>query len=427
MHRLVMFSVACLMAVLPVLAHAYDYPVTDPYIATIAGTPTAYKADLKVAVPEKQKELKVIEGRTVPPIFWFQNRLKYSVALQDRKAPLIFVVAAAGSSFSSPTTTILQRAFFKAGFHVVCISSPTHPNFIVTASTTGVPGFVPDDARDLYRVMKRIWQEVDVDAPVSGFYLAGYSLGAADAAFIAKLDDEEKDFNFKKVLMINPPVSLHRSILLLDRMLLANLPNGIASLNPFVDRIMTKFAGLYRGMESLDFNNDVLYKVFEEEKPDDREMAALIGLSFRLVSANMMLTSDILNHQGYLVPKNRVLGPTDPTTEYLKVALRLSFQQFFDEFFYPFFKARIPGLSRQGLIDAVSLKSIEPYLRSTDKIGVMLNADDLILAPGDLDYLVSVFGNRAKVYPYGGHLGNIDYRENVADMLAFITAGEGTP
>lgn len=423
MRRFHILLAAVLLLASPVNTPAYDYPVANPYIATIAGTPTNYKADLKLAIPEEHKELRIAEGRKVPPIFWFQNRMKYSVTLQDRKAPLIFVIAAAGSSYNSPTTNILQRAFYKAGFHVVCLSSPTHPNFMVTASTTGVPGYVPDDARDLYRAMTKVWQDLDGEAQVTEFYLTGYSLGAADAAFVARLDEEVKGFNFKKVLMINPPVNLHDSILLLDRMLLDNIPGGIAGLNPFVDQVMTKFAGLYRGMEALDFNNDVLYQVFEEEKPADREMAALIGLSFRLVSANMMLTADIINNQGYLVPKNRILTPTDPTTEYLKVALRLSFDQFFDEFFFPFFKARMPGLTKEALIAEVSLKSLEPYLRSTDKIGVMVNADDMILAPEDLEYLAGVFGNRAKVYPRGGHLGNIDYKENVEDMLAFFGVG----
>ncbi len=419
--HLVVVAVLAIYA-LPVKAQAYDYPVKNPYLATIAGTPTAFKADLKLKVPEKHKELEVVQGRKVPSIYWFQDRMKYSVALQGEKAPLIFIIAAAGSSYNSPTTHILQRAFYKGGFHVVCLSSPTHPNFMVTASSTGLPGYVPDDARDLYRAMGLIRDSLRGQMEVTDYFLTGYSLGGADAAFIARLDDEVKNFNFRKVLMINPPVNLYTSILALDRMLVRNIPGGIAGLNPFVDQVMTKFAGLYQGLEALDFNNDVLYQVFEENAPDDREMAALIGLSYRLVSANMMLTADIINNQGYLVPKNRVLSPTDSTTEYLKVALRLSFEQYFDEFFYPFFKARIPGLTRESLIERVSLKSLESYLASTDKIGVMVNADDILLAPGDLDYLVRVFGNRAKVYPHGGHLGNIDYRENVDAMLSFFGA-----
>jgi hypothetical protein len=34
-----------------------------------------------------------------------------------------------------------------------------------------------------------------------------------------------------------------------------------------------------------------------------------------------------------------------------------------------------------------------------------------------LAFLKNVFGARAKIYPYGGHLGNMTYRDNVADMI----------
>ena len=50
----------------------------------------------------------------------------------------------------------------------------------------------------------------------------------------------------------------------------------------------------------------------------------------------------------------------------------------------------------------------------------MGNEDDLILTPQDLAFLKDVFGIRAKIYPYGGHCGNMSYTENVADMLNFF-------
>jgi hypothetical protein len=52
----------------------------------------------------------------------------------------------------------------------------------------------------------------------------------------------------------------------------------------------------------------------------------------------------------------------------------------------------------------------------------MHNADDIILAPGELEYLEQVFGDRAQIYPTGGHCGNMDYRDNVAYMMNFFSA-----
>lgn len=418
--RSVLGVMAILLAV-PGLLAAYDYPVANPYIATIAGTPSEFMAELPAGIRVKQLQLKVFEDRDVPPVFWYQKKLKYSLAWQKEKAPLIFVIAAAGTGYNAPRMQVLQRAFFKAGFHVVCLPSPTHPNFIVTASTTGVPGNVREDASDLYRVMTQIREDLQDRIEVSEFFLTGYSLGGAETAFLAKLDEEKKVFNFRKVLMINPPVSLYSSIRILDQMLVRNVPGGLDNLNAFIDRVMTKFSGVYQKLDTLDFNNNVLYQVFEEKGTSDKEMAALIGISFRLISSNMIITADVFNNAGYLVPKNHILSSTDSTTDYLKVAFRISFEKYFDEFFYPFFKARSPGLTKEALIESVSLRSIEKYLASTEKIGVIANEDDLILAPGELDYLRQVFGKRAKIYPHGGHLGNIDYRENVDYMLRFFS------
>ena len=62
----------------------------------------------------------------------------------------------------------------------------------------------------------------------------------------------------------------------------------------------------------------------------------------------------------------------------------------------------------------------EDYLRNDDNIGVMHNSDDIILGPGDIEYLQEVMGERAKIFPLGGHCGNMHYRENVAYMLDFF-------
>ena len=85
--------------------------------------------------------------------------------------------------------------------------------------------------------------------------------------------------------------------------------------------------------------------------------------------------------------------------------------------YYPYQKAKHPSLTRSKLIEDMSLTSIEDYLRSTEKIEVMHNMDDIILEPGDIDFFPRVFGDRAKIYPLGGHCGNMDFRDNVTHMV----------
>ena len=71
-----------------------------------------------------------------------------------------------------------------------------------------------------------------------------------------------------------------------------------------------------------------------------------------------------------------------------------------------------------GWSAAISLTQIADYLRSSEKITVMHNEDDIILETGEIDFFNEVFGDRATIYPYGGHCGNMNYRDNVAQMLA---------
>ncbi len=409
---------ACLL--LPAPAKAYDYPLENAYAATIIGTPSALKAELPKKIREKELKLEPLEGKEIPKLFWYEQAFRYSLAYQKKKAPLIFVIAGTGASYKSPKMQTLKRAFFQAGFHVVCLTSPTIENFIVTASSSGMPGNIEEDAADLYRVMARIWDDIRKRVEVSDFFLTGYSLGGAQAAFISKLDEERQLFNFRKVLLINPPLSLYNSVRILDRMAEENIPGGPDNFNSFFDEVMTRFSEVYKESDVLTFNDDFLYRVYEKNQPSDSGMMALIGTAFRLSAGNMIFTADALNNAGYILPKDLELSTTDSTTDYAKVAFRTGFLNYFDQLFLPFFQAREPGLTRQELIDRQSLARIEPYLAKTEKIGMFHNVDDVILAPGELQDLIRIFGPRAKIYPAGGHCGNMDHRQNVADMIEFF-------
>lgn len=134
----------------------------------------------------------------------------------------------------------------------------------------------------------------------------------------------------------------------------------------------------------------------------------------------MIFTSDILTNSGYIKPKNLVLSTTDSVTDYFKVSARVTFLDYFREMFYPFFHTRYPGMTEQRLIEHLSLAGLEEYLRHTTKIGLLHNADDIILGAGELDYLLKVFGPRAKIYPRGGHCGNLAHRSTLAYIVEFF-------
>ena len=399
-------------------APGYGFPIADPFAATIVGTPSAYRADLPERGALQVRELVVFPDRRVPDVFWYTKRLRFGFLAQRKKAPLAFVIAGTGAGHDSQKVKILVRMFDKIGFHVITLPSPTYQNFIVTASTTSVPGLITDDAVDLYRVMQLAYDQVKDEIEVTGFHLTGYSLGAAQAAFVAKLDETEHAFNFERVLMINPPVSLYNSALILDRMLDDNTPAGVGV---FFNRALTTFADAYvQEEDTVSLNGDFLYALYRRRQPTAENLQAIIGISFRISSASMAFTSDVMTKAGYIAPKRPPLTPTTSLDEFAAVAIRSTFKDYIDNVFYPYFKARQPDVTLDDLIAITSLHSIERYLRTSQKIGLMHNEDDIIMAPGEIDYIKEVFGNRAVIYPRGGHCGNMDYRDNVAYMINFF-------
>ncbi len=395
---------------------SYDYPFDNNFIATVVGTPSEYRAELPAKIPVKNRRITIFKDRKVPEVLWHDRQLRYSHALQKNPAPLVFIIAGTGGSHDGGKNTNMARAFYQVGFHIVSLSSPTHMNFIVAASNSSVPGHAIGDAADLYRVMERIWDQLKQKIEVTDFFLTGYSLGGFNTAFVTLLDEKRQTFNFKKALMINPPLQLYSSVSLLDRML-ENIPGGVDNFHRFYDRLVEEIGRVYKRSDSVSFDEEFLYQAFAAINPDNEELAALIGTSFRISSANMAFTSDLMTNFGFIKPPNIYLKKNSSMAVYNRVAHRLGFTDFFHIYFFPYYKKQDPGLTRELLIERMSLTQIEDYLRTAKKIEVMHNQDDLILEPGEIDFFPRVFGVRAKIYPKGGHCGNMDHRDNVAHMV----------
>ncbi len=399
----------------------YDYPIEDRYAATVVGTPAEYQAVLPKTIPFQKRWIKIFPERELPEVVWYGGRLLYSQALQKNSAPLIFLIAGTGASHKGAKNYDMARAFYQAGFHVVSLSSPTYPNFVTAASKTGVVGHAEKDAEDLYRVMEMIWATLDDKIDVSSFNLTGYSLGGFNAGYVAKLDEERGVFNFARVLMINPPVSLYNSISLLDRMI-ENIPGGVDNFDRFVDDLMVGVAEIYK--ESADdLGEDFLLKASETLDLKNEELAALIGTSFRISSASLVFTSDVMADFGYIKPRGLPLDRHADLTIYAEVANRLGFTDYYHKFFYPYYRDEYPDQDRDEFISSISLRKITDYLQGSSKIQVLHNEDDIILEPGEIDFFRETFGDRATIYPRGGHCGNINHRDNVAAMVAAFTEG----
>ncbi|MDF5833972.1 serine/threonine protein kinase [Pseudomonas syringae] len=401
----------------------YGYPLTNPFEATIATTPPALRPDLPddEDIDQDVYTLNLHPERefTLPDNFWAVKKLHYRLAKQDHAAPLIFLIAGTGAPYNSTINEFLKKLYYGAGYHVVQLSSPTSYDFMTSASRFATPGVSTDDAEDIYRVMQAIRAQ-QAQLPVTDYYLTGYSLGALNAAFVSKLDETRRSFNFKKVLLLNPPVNLYTSISNLDKLVQTNV-KGINNTTTFYELVLAKLTRYFRQKGYIDLNDALLFD-FQQSKQHltNEQMAMLIGTSFRFSSADIAFTSDLINRRGLITPPKFPITEGTSLTPFLKRALQCDFDCYLTEQVIPMWRARTDGGSLLQLVDQVSLYALKDYLHSNTKIAVMHNADDVILGSGDLGFLRKTFGDRLTVYPYGGHCGNLNYRVNTDAMLEFF-------
>jgi hypothetical protein len=404
-------------------AESYGYPLANPFEATITATPPQLRPELPADEDIRQRDysVRVRPDREFELLdnFWPVTKLRYRLAEQKGRAQLIFIIAGTGAHYASSTTEYLKKLFYGAGFHVVQLSSPTSYDFMAAASRFATPGYSPEDADDLYRAMQAVRAQ-HPKLQVSEYLLTGYSLGALHAAFVSQIDETRRAFDFKRVLLLNPPVNLYTSISNLDKLVQTRV-QGIDNSTNFYDLVLAKLTRYFNDKGALDINDAILYDFQRStERLSDEQMAMLIGTSFRFSSADIVFTSDLLNRRGLITPRDYRITESTSLTPFFQMALRCDFDCYIAEQLMPWWRARYDGGSLNQLIEKSSLYALEDYLKGSDKVAVMHNADDLILGQGDIGFLRRTFGDRLTLYPRGGHCGNLDYRVNADAMLEFF-------
>ncbi len=403
-------------------AASYGYPITNAFEATIGGTPLEFRGkvaeDTDIDQADYRLNLEAVRAEHMPDLFWNVETLPYRLAEQEGPAPLIFIIAGTGAAYSSGKPEFLKKLFYAAGYHVVQLSSPTSYDFITAASTHATPGISTDDAQDLYRVMEAI-KAKHSDLQVTSYNLTGYSLGALNAAFVSQIDASKHSFNFKRVLMLNPPVNLLTSVGNLDKLSLVDLhlQGKPASFNALFDRL----ARYFKAKGRIEVDEALLFDLQNsKQRLSTPQMASLIGSSFRFSVADIVYTSDLINKRGLITPPGLKMNYGTPLVPYFKKAALCDFVCYAEQQLLPLWQRSNSNGTLEQLNQQVSLYPLESHLKANQNIAVMTNADDLILGPGDLNFLRRTFGERLTVYPLGGHCGNLDYRVNTDAMLEFF-------
>tara|TARA_B100002052_G_scaffold296993_2_gene326643 strand:+ start:4792 stop:6129 length:1338 start_codon:yes stop_codon:yes gene_type:complete len=401
------------------------YPIKDPLTATVLGTPAELQADLPDDAPITVRKLAPLVDRDTPDTLRYARPLNYMFTPQEGPAPLAFVIAGTGSSALSAKCVLLSRALYAAGYSVACLPSPTAVTFMLGAAEHPVPGRMPSDVTDLYRLMHAVRDDVSDTLDITDYVLTGWSLGATEAAFVARHDARaaasEAPFNFSRVLLLNPAVSVWDSVGRMDALLDQALPGGINQVPEFLAKGLGGLKNVYAKDKSLRFNEDFLYKAYESGAADQDDIGALIGLAFRLSLANMAYAADVLTHADVIVPEDVNLGPYDDLGVYFQRSFSMSFADYIDQLLVPYWNRDGRSVPKSELIREADLHSIADFLAADTHMRVFTSADDPILDDSEVAFLAQTFGERARIRPHGGHMGNLSYQKTIAALQEFFS------
>ena len=412
-----------LFLVFSLTAFSYNFPIDDPYSATIIGSATMMTPGVSENIPLKVYEIQIKDKKDIPDVFWYASKFKFSFSKQkNKKAPLIFVLAGTGSDYNATRVKFMQRIFHDAGYHTIAISSQMSQQFMISASTNVMPGMLINDNEDIYKAMKLAYNKIKDQVEVTDFYIMGYSLGGTNAAVLSYIDEKEKAFNFKRVFMVNPPVELYDSAVRLDKYLDDYTGGKTAGIEKLLNTTLARVKGGLTN-EYANIGTDTIYNIVKGDILSEAEKKAYIGLAFRLTSNDLNFISDFMTKSHVYTKNPDKVNKYTNMKEYFKAVNFATFEDYVNKVGFPYYKKYNSNFTIETLKKEASLRVIEDYLRTSSKIAAVTNLDELILNEKDISYLKDVFKDRLVIYPKGGHCGNMFYKENVDVMLKFVNEG----
>jgi hypothetical protein len=393
----------------------YKYPYHNPYLATAT---TAILNDDGATARVKSTILRIpgLPGRNNLPTL--QGRGHVSLALYRHKqpAPLVFVLGGIGSNPFFGVAPYLASLFYREGFHVVALPSPMSWNFALSASRSGAPGYAPEDARDLYEVMQKTLMTLRdrYRLEPTSIHFMGVSRGALQGAHLSQIDTDEGKIGIARYLLVNPPVDLAYAVGKIDE--------------------WNSLAGKFGGEKSRDIISRALTVIdrFSDERRDDPEVfdrlaKKLAGftteeLQFLIAETLQSQLPEVVYVSQVIHDRNVLTAPKDNMRKRLEEAGGFTFTDYNQRIAVPLWRKET-GNARADLeryIQQGSLAAIIERLRRNPKVHILHNADDFLAERRSIKALKEALGDQVKLYPRGGHLGNLWFPKNKDFALEFF-------
>ena len=359
--------------------------------------------------------------------------LPYSYRMQPKPAPLVFLVPGLGTHRLAAASVALAEMAWARGFSVAIVSSTLNAEFIARGASVPVPGHAPVDARDLHGALDAVARDLATrhsDRITARVYM-GYSLGAFHGFYIAaaERDPANRLVQFDRYVLLDPPVRLIDGMERLDAFHDVPLALPAPEREAEAHRILVKAAWV--GRKALaDRTGTAMYSPLGVHDLDggvgsadvqlpftDAEAEYLIGLAFRRSLKAILWASQERDDLGVLLTERRALRRHPPYEEIGDY----SFAMYFYGFVLPYHRDRTHTIaSAEDMLAANDLHAIAEALRGNAKLRVFANHDDFLTTDDDVAWLTALLGTQARVFPTGGHLGNLHRPEVQAEIMASL-------
>ncbi len=404
-----------LLLAYPLDGAASPFPYDDPFYSTL--TFALLKADDRAPISYIDLPLRPLPERDQVP-FYGASRNKVKVRLwpaAQSSAPLVVIVPGVGSDAGAGYSDFLAGKLHKQGQHVLVLPSPFHFTFALAASRSGFPGLTREDALDLYALTKLAMKAGEARGlNFTRTSVLGFSMGALEAGFLAVLDRQNRQapqIGFQRVLLVNPPVDPLFSIDALDR--LSKAGDHI----PEAQKKQLHQRALEFGMDALhrDINQPGYFANLPARFPTTlEERQYLIGSNMRNFLPSLIFTTQqVLDLGVFHAPQDEF-----DSVPRLREAEQFSIGDYIEKFLIPGLIRHRGGISLDPaeLERGGKLSGIANELHGDARVFVLHNADDFIVNQEQLDTLKSIFGERLRMNPHGGHLGNL-WSPEVLDFI----------
>ena len=390
-------------------AQDYAYPYKDPITATL--TSALLKGDDRdraIKAATTTEYLSVFPDRELVQGVTGEKQLVYKLYRQPGAAPLVFVVGGVGANVFSGLSRYTADLLFRDGFHVIVLPSPFNWNFTLTASRSTLPGVTDEDAVDIYNVMKLTLAAARKNhgIEVTRIGAVGFSMGALQLAWVSEVDRMEGSLDIQRFLLVNPPVELEYAVARIDALSAAGDEYTAAER----ERLLAYAFGF--GIEQLqrDVNDPTYFQGLDERfQVPEAGRKWLIGYFIQLTTDQVLTVSELLNRQS-LVDEPVAL---DVQTTGSGKAAGYTFGRYMNEVLLPVWAQRLDTDDPMAeLRERADLLPLLDKLSANTEVYLMHNRDDFLVSAEQLDRLAAALGERAQIYPVGGHIGNLWYADN---------------